>query len=395
MIKILGIKLNTESKAAALNTIRAFLSSPDQHYIVTPNPEIVLLAQKDEEYFYILNQADLALPDGIGLKFAAWTTGHNLPRLTGADLTRDLLTLAQTNHYPVLIINWKEGLSSAADISLTLKNIYPQLQFEVWDVSREEVLKNDWQPKETAAQIMFVGLGAPYQEKFIYHQLAKMPTVKVALGIGGSFDFLTGKIKRAPKLMRLLGLEWLYRVISQPTNKKKRLDRIYNATFVFVTKVINWRFIQPFKYRENVACLLYKMVNGQPYILILQRTNDPNHWQLPQGGTDGLTLKETAIKELQEETNNDKFKIQAIYRNLYRYKFDQIIINDYPRHTGYKGQRQSLAIAEFQGNDTDIKVNFWDHSGYQWVAADKLIETVHPFRREGYEIYLKKLADII
>jgi hypothetical protein len=97
---------------------------------------------------------------------------------------------------------------------------------------------------------------------------------------------------------------------------------------------------------------------------------------------------------LQEETNNDKFKIQAIYKNLHRYRIDPHH-NGNLRHTGYKGQKQSLAIAEFQGTDSDIKVNFWDHQDHKWVPADQLLAEAHPVRRTGYEIYLKKLADII
>lgn len=390
MIKILGVKLNTESKAEILDKIRSFLASYSQHYIITPNPEIVLLAQNDEEYFYILNQADLSLPDGIGLKFAGMTLGRNIPRISGSDLTRDILKLAEAEKESVLIINWEKGLSSAAEITVALKKLYPQLQLEVWDLSRAVATQTDWLPKNTSAKIMFVGLGAPYQEKFIWHQLAKLPTIKVALGIGGSFDFLTGKAQRAPKLMRILGLEWLFRVIKQP----QRLKRIYRATVVFVTKIINWRFIMPFRYRPNVACLLYKIGNGRIYILLVKRNDETDHWQLPQGGTDGLSIKEAGQKELREETNTDKFKVQAIYKNLYRYKIDPKH-NSYQRHTGYKGQKQGLLIAEFTGDDCDIKVNFWDHSQVQWVTSDKLIEAVHPVRQEGYKIFLKKLVDII
>ncbi len=394
MIKILGIKLDTEKKTEILNKIRSFLISSGQHYIVTPNPEIVLLSQKDEEYFYILNHADISLPDGIGLKFAAMTLGRNIPRITGSDLTKDLLLMAEETHDEILIINWKKGLSSRQDISVALQKNYPQLKFEIWDIDRDQASNPDWTPETTQAKIMFVGLGAPYQEKFIFHQLAKMPAVKVALGIGGSFDFLTGKIKRAPKAMRRLGLEWLYRVISQPQNRQKRLKRIFNATVVFTSKVIHWRFILPLKYRPNVACLLYRIKNNQTQILLVERTDEPDHWQILQGGTDGLSLKEAAKKELQEETNSDKFNIKAVFQNLYRYR-NNSIHNGYNKHAGYKGQKQSLVIAEFYGNDQDIKTNFWEHLNHKWVPVDKLIEEAHPLRRPSYKIYLKKFEDII
>ncbi len=382
MINILGINISSDSPKEAWAKIQSFLDSSSQHYLVTPNPEIVLAAQNDEEYFHILNQADLALPDGMGLKLAAGLLGKKLGRITGSDLTPKLLELAQAKGYPVLIINWKQGLSSSQDISQSLSEKYPRLSFEVWDQDRE-----NWNIKETKAKICFCALGAPYQEKFIWHNLKKMPSVKLALGIGGSFDFLTGKAQRAPKLMRRFGLEWLYRVIKRP----QRIKRIYNATVVFSLKVINWRFILPFKYRPNVACLLYQFKNQQPYILLVERTDEPGHWQLPQGGTDGLDLKAAATKELSEETGNNKFAIRAVYQNLYRYQTS--FKNQ--RHSGYRGQKQGLAIAEFTGQESDIKTNYWDHSGHKWVKADELLSACDPIRRESYEIYLKKFNDII
>ncbi|MFA7702724.1 MAG: WecB/TagA/CpsF family glycosyltransferase, partial [Patescibacteria group bacterium] len=281
--------------------------------------------------------------------------------------------------------------SKASDISTALKNIYPQLQFEVWDIDRTD---KNWKAKPTNAKIMFVTLGAPYQEKFIFHHMAQMPTIKVALGVGGSFDFLTGKIKRAPKIMRRLGIEWLYRIFSQPINRQKRLKRIYRATFIFVLKIINWRFILPFKYRPNVACLLYRIKNNETQILLVERTDEPGHWQIPQGGIDGLDLKGAAIKELSEELNNNKFTIQAIFKNLYRYKNNHIY-NHCAKHTGYKGQKQSLAIAEFNGEEADIKINFWEHLNYKWVPSDELITASHPLRKTGYQIYLEKFKEII
>ena len=85
------------------------------------------------------------------------------------------------------------------------------------------------QINQSGAQVLFVAFGMGKQEKWIHENLSKMPGVKIAMGVGGSFDFISGKIKRAPLFMRQLGLEWLYRLIQQPS----RIKRIFNATIKF------------------------------------------------------------------------------------------------------------------------------------------------------------------
>jgi N-acetylglucosaminyldiphosphoundecaprenol N-acetyl-beta-D-mannosaminyltransferase len=93
-ISILGIRISNLDREKSLSQVREFLADGRQHFIVTPNPEILLAADRDEELFYILNSADLSLGDGFGLKIAAWFSGKNLRRITGADFTADLLALA-------------------------------------------------------------------------------------------------------------------------------------------------------------------------------------------------------------------------------------------------------------------------------------------------------------
>lgn len=100
--------------------------------------------------------------------------------------------------------------------------------------------------------ILFCTLGAPYQEKFIYHNLKNLPSVKVVIGVGGAFDFLTGKIKRAPKIMRWMCLEWLWRLKKQP----RRARRIYQAVIVFPWEFIKWRFIHP-PFLSQKCCRIY------------------------------------------------------------------------------------------------------------------------------------------
>jgi len=240
-VNILGVKINTFNKKQALAKIQDFLNDGWQHFIVTPNPEIILAANgHDQEFFIILNKADLALPDGIGLKMAGWLMGINLKMITGADLVKDILELAQAQNRRVAIFNWQDGLSSELDIRQALAYKYPGLQALVLNIVRQAVMPEEKlaQAKEFRPEIIFSILGAPYQEKFIFHNLSNLPTVKIGMGVGGAFDFLTGKIKRAPKLFRVVGLEWLWRLYKQP----RRWRRIYNAVIIFPVKFIIWRF---------------------------------------------------------------------------------------------------------------------------------------------------------
>ncbi|MCK4540409.1 WecB/TagA/CpsF family glycosyltransferase [Candidatus Parcubacteria bacterium] len=390
-ISILGINIDNISKQNLLSRVEKNLEKNNFKFLITPNPEIILQAQKDEEYFYILNKADYSIADGIGLKFAAFLLGKNIKRITGADLSRDILKIAQKKSKKILIINRRKGLSSKKDIEKMLSTGFPGLRYMVVDNPRD---KNEWQKiinKKTsdfAPDILFCLFGAPLQEKFIYHNARKIKSIKLALGVGGAFDFLTKKIKRAPYIFRKLGLEWLWRLVKQP----KRTKRIYNAVVKFTYKFLRWRFILPFLYRPNVACLLYKYENNKKYILLVERKNDLGHWQLPQGGIDGEDLERAGERELSEELNCNKFKFIKAYKNIYKYKFGQKNetgkYKNARKHIGYKGQKQSLYIAKFTGRDADIKINFWEHRNWQWVEDNKVLDIVHKCRKEATEKYL-------
>jgi N-acetylglucosaminyldiphosphoundecaprenol N-acetyl-beta-D-mannosaminyltransferase len=236
MADILGINLSEITAKEALKKIAGFLAGSGQHYIVTPNPEIILEARRDKEFLNILNKADLALADGFGLQIAGRLTGQHLARVTGSDLTVELLPMAAREGIKTAILNWRDGLSTAEEIQSVLEKRFSGLKFIALDVERTPLLAaetisqiNDFQPA-----LLFSALGFPYQEKIIFHNLNRLPSVRVALGVGGSFDFLTGRAKRAPRLFQQLGLEWFWRLIQQPN----RYRRIFRATFVFISQIL-------------------------------------------------------------------------------------------------------------------------------------------------------------
>ena len=386
IIKILGVKIDKLTSKEVFERVEEFLLSNKQYRIVTLNSEILLEAQKDEEYFHILNDADLSVVDGSGLKFAGLITGNNLERIPGVDLTEKILRIAESKKLKVAVLNWSGGLSKKDDIGKALIKKYPNLKFIVEDIKRDFA---DFAKTENLARlqkfepnILFVTLGAPYQEKFIYHNLNKIPSVKLALGVGGSFDFISGKIKRAPLIFQKLGIEWFWRLIMQPW----RWKRIYNAVIIFPCKFIRWRFVNRFFYRKNVVGFIF---NNQNQVLIVNRVGDIDYWGLPQGGVDsGESNDDAILREMKEETNISNVDIVGKFKNVYKYKWTK----EHKKReiTGYKGQEQTLYILKFNGKDNEIKLSPWELKDWKWVEIDKLISESDEMREEAYEIFLEK-----
>ncbi len=219
--------------------------------------------------------------------------------------------------------------------------------------------------------ILLVALGAPKQEKWIAENLPKLPSVKLAIGVGGTFDFISGLVRRAPRFMRALGFEWLWRLLIQPW----RFRRIFNATIKFIATVLKWRLRMWFVYRSNVVGLIVK----DDKVLLVERADEPGHWQLPQGGIDrGEEPRGAFFREMKEEIGIDALSIISHIPRFFRYvwpKINQLM-------QGYRGQRQELFIAEFKGEDEDIKLDQDELVSFRWVSRDEALSLAHPVRKE-------------
>lgn len=228
-MSILGVTVHdislAEARAQCANALlHGHEGKPFRVY--TPNPEIILHAVRDTTYRDILNRADLALPDGRGLKIA-----HVHNRVTGVAAAEELLALANTERKRVCcVVRW-DGRSGAGDVQAAVKKLAPQAKIQVVSVS-----KADWQNRNvlseiqsTKPDILLIGLGFPEQEQWIDRYAHEIPFARITMAVGGTFDFWTGVAKRAPQLMQNLGFEWLWRLAHQP----KRIGRIWNAVVVF------------------------------------------------------------------------------------------------------------------------------------------------------------------
>lgn len=221
MASILGVKVDNITRQQAIERVGLLLLGSGQHLITTPNPEFIVAAQKDEEFREILNQASLALPDGVGLLFAGCVLGVPLKeRIAGSDFVWDIARLAAGGGYSMQLIGAGQGIAQKAGEQLQKK------------IPRLKIVTS--QP-----DILLVALGHRKQEKWIAAHLPEMPSVKIVMGVGGVFDFLAGRVRRAPVVMRALGLEWFWRLFLEP----RRLPRIFRAVVVFPILVIRKRLL--------------------------------------------------------------------------------------------------------------------------------------------------------
>jgi len=218
-ISILGVKIDNLTIAEALEGIGRFLKSDRQYYIVLPYSEFIVRAQKDEEFRKILNSADFCLCESRGLYLAAKFLGIKIKEnITGVDLIYRICSKLQITNYK-LQTNFKSQspkpkiflLGGTKDVArkTAAKLGDSVIGYEHGYQDLEKVIERINKAKPN---ILLVGLGSPKQEKWIYQNLKEMPSVKLAIGVGGAFDFISGRIKRAPKFIQKIGLEWLWRL---------------------------------------------------------------------------------------------------------------------------------------------------------------------------------------
>lgn len=243
-LTILGIKIDNISKKELSVKLNNFLEEDKLHQIVTVNPEIILKAKEDEVLFNVLNNADLSLADGVGIRFAFWRFGRHLKtRLAGIDLVWHILDLANENNLSILLVTNKNGLVTWEETREAILKKYPKLKVSGISIDpsaghydRSIELSNlNIKEGNITFDILFCNFGAPYQEKFIASLNRWNNWTKLAVGVGGSFEFITGKIKRAPKIVRVFGFEWFWRFSLEP---RYRAKRVIKATIIFPLRVL-------------------------------------------------------------------------------------------------------------------------------------------------------------
>ncbi|MFZ5982628.1 MAG: WecB/TagA/CpsF family glycosyltransferase [Patescibacteria group bacterium] len=234
MAKILGVRIDNLRNKEILRKIEEFLGESKFHQIATVNPEFILEAQKNQEFCAILNDCDLNVADGFGVRCAFWRNFWHLKyRMAGADLLLEILKIAEKKGRSVFLACRKDGLTSFEEAKENILGKYPRIKIKGANLDLLGVRPLINRGPTPNCEVLICNFGAPNQEFFIKSQ--KDGKIRLAIGVGGALDFLSGKMKRAPKFMRVLGLEWLWRFIQEP---KYRFSRIFRAVIIFPIRVI-------------------------------------------------------------------------------------------------------------------------------------------------------------
>lgn len=280
-INVLDIPIDRVGFFDALKKIDELVANGGPHQIATVNPEFIIHSTQDKDFKEALQNSSLNTADGIGIIWAAkflaktekfansadkrglkisniyylisrifwlkitllailfnrkWLSSEIPERVTGIDLMWELANRAQEKEWKVYLLAWNKGRAKAEKVAEKLKTLYPRINVVGTHngYPEEEGIVNEI--AKTKPDILFVAFGSPKQEIFIHRNLKDF-NAKVVIGVGGSFDFVVGKAKRAPKIFQKLGIEWIWRLLMRPT--PKRAGRIFNAFPRFVSKVFH------------------------------------------------------------------------------------------------------------------------------------------------------------
>ena len=227
-VDLLGVRVDDVTHVEAVERCAALIAGGGRHYVVTPNPEFVVLARRDTAFRAILNAAELAIPDGGGLLLAARLFGQPLrEQVRGTDLCQALVERAAREGWRLFLLGAGPGVADAAAGALARR--HPGLEVA-------GTFAGDSSPdgdSETVAAVrgagrcdlLFVAYGARRQERWIARNLEQVDA-GLAIGVGGVLDFMSGRIRRAPKRIRDLGLDWLFRLLIQPSRVRRQGESI-------------------------------------------------------------------------------------------------------------------------------------------------------------------------
>ena len=238
-IKILNIKINREPLTVILNHIKALISDNKKFYVYVPNAYVAVRANSDPELLNIINNAEITIPDGMPLVWYSKTFKDKLPeRIDGYRFFFEFSRIANQEGYSYYFLG-AENEQILSRIKERLNKEFPQIIVKGFlsppfmekfpeDVNSLIVDKIN----DTSPDILWVGLSAPKQEKFIYNNFNKL-NIRMAAGIGAVFNFYSGSVKRAPLWMQKAGLEWLFRAFTEPKRLFKKYV-VYNTRFLIM-----------------------------------------------------------------------------------------------------------------------------------------------------------------
>jgi N-acetylglucosaminyldiphosphoundecaprenol N-acetyl-beta-D-mannosaminyltransferase len=244
VLKILSIPFTETNMKETVSWADERIEKDLPAFIVTANPEIVMQANKNSDYHQAVSSADLITPDGIGIVYASRIMGRPLTeRVAGYDMLHGLLKHREGKEVStkVFLLGGTKDVVKAAGENLAKQYDHVQITgvhhgyFEKNSEEEKAIVKRVSREKP---DLLLVGVGCPKQEEFI-HRYRNQLNATVMIGVGGSFDILSGRICRAPHLFQKLGLEWFYRLLCDPRRIKRQMDLPIFAFLVIKERLLN------------------------------------------------------------------------------------------------------------------------------------------------------------
>jgi N-acetylglucosaminyldiphosphoundecaprenol N-acetyl-beta-D-mannosaminyltransferase len=234
-VELMGINIDNYNFEDAVKKGLDFISGNKVSQVVTINPEMFKEAENNDDFKKILDEAELVIPDGVGVKIALKMKGYSAERIAGIDFAYRLLEECAKMNYPVAIVGSKEDVVVKAAENLKAKLLGLNIVYchNGYFEDNAEIY-NDI--KKANPKLVLVALGSPKQEFFIYNAKQVLSPC-LMVGIGGSLDVWSGTVKRAPVFWQKMGLEWFYRTVTQP----QRFKRIFPTLPLFLLKVIMYK----------------------------------------------------------------------------------------------------------------------------------------------------------
>lgn len=233
--KFLGVRIDSFTTEDLERIFAEKLNGSKFCHVATVNPEFLVRAKTDNEFKQILNHAELNICDGVGIQLLSrFLYKKKIERITGVHVAEILCKICEQKEKSIFFLG---GRGVAKEASLQMKKKYPKLYIAGYaEGTPSELLE---EVKRSHPDAILVAYGAPAQEKWIKKFHKEIPSLRIGIGIGGTFDFWAGKVKRAPNFVRKIGIEWLWRLAQEPT---KRAKRIWKAVFVFSKLALQEKF---------------------------------------------------------------------------------------------------------------------------------------------------------
>lgn len=232
IVKLLGLNVDSFTFEEAIEYAKTISGQ-----VVTINPEMINNAVQNPGFAEIINNAELVIPDGIGVQIGLKILGYNVRRIAGIEFSRRMVEECAKSEQSVALVGAKPEIVQKAKENLEheIQGLYVTYAHDGYFRDDDEILN---ELKIRQPRLVLCALGSPKQEEFILKAKELLPDA-LFVGVGGSFDVWSGVVERAPEIYQKLGLEWFYRTVKEP----KRFKRIFPTLPLFVLKVLREKFI--------------------------------------------------------------------------------------------------------------------------------------------------------